>query len=107
LQRSAFNAPSLQNLIKIVPGYIAALPILSKCNLESNPIEHLDPVMASTLTRFNLKSSTEMFTENWRHHEQVLLFCCCIHDDDDCAKCTTASCHSAIVSRISALEINS
>jgi hypothetical protein len=59
-----------QNLITSVPGYIATMPALLKCNLEGNPIEHLDTRMTFTLTQFNLKSASEMVTENWRHQEQ-------------------------------------
>lgn len=62
----------LQNFIKIVPAYIPALPALVKCNLEGNPVEHLDTAMTFTLTQFNLKSASEMVTEHWRHHEQVV-----------------------------------
>jgi hypothetical protein len=47
------------------------MPVLAACNLEGNPIEHLDTGMTFTLTQFNLKSASEMVTENWRHHEQV------------------------------------
>ena len=61
----------LQNLIKRVPAYVAALPVLAKCNLEGNPVEHLDSGMTFTLTQFNLRSASEMVTETWRHHEQV------------------------------------
>ena len=71
----ARNPQSRQNLITRVPGYIAALPVLAKCDLEGNPVEHLDTGMTFTLTRFNLKSASEMVTENWRHHEQVLRCC--------------------------------
>ena len=52
---------------------MTAMPVLAKCNLEGNPIEHLDTGMTFTLTQFNLKSATEMVTENWRHHEQVMI----------------------------------
>ena len=62
----------LQNLIKVVPAYIPALPALVKCNLEGNPVERLDTAMTFTLTQFNLKSASEMVTEHWRHHEQVV-----------------------------------
>jgi hypothetical protein len=62
---------SLQNAIKIVPDYIATLPALATCNLEGNPIEQLATSMTFTLTRFNLRSASEMVTESWRHQEQV------------------------------------
>ena len=61
----------LQNLIKRVPAYVTAMPVLAKCNLEGNPVEHLDSGMTATLTQFNLRSASEMVTETWRHHEQV------------------------------------
>jgi len=60
----------LQNFITSVPGYAAIMPALIKCNLEGNPIEHLDTRMSFTLTQFNLKSATEMVRESWRHQEQ-------------------------------------
>jgi hypothetical protein len=67
-----FVSHSPQNAIRRVPGYIAALPALVTCNLEGNPIENLDNGMTFTLTQFNLKSSSEMVKESWRHHEQVV-----------------------------------
>lgn len=73
MRLNVFNSRLRQNLIKSVPAYITAMPVLAKCNLEGNPIEHLDTGMTFTLTQFNLKSATEMVTENWRHHEQVMI----------------------------------
>ena len=73
-----FVSHSPQNAIRRVPGYIAALPALVTCNLEGNPIEHLDNGMTFTLTQFNLKSSSEMVKESWRHHEQVVTTVKCL-----------------------------
>ena len=65
-----------QNAITRVPRYIAVLPALVTCNLEGNPVEHLDNGMTFTLTQFNLKSASEMVKESWRHHEQVAIVKC-------------------------------
>lgn len=71
-------SPSPQNAIRSIPGYIAALPALVTCNMEGNPVEHMDNGMTFTLTQFNLKSASEMVKESWRHHEQVVSACAII-----------------------------
>ncbi len=40
----------LQNLIKFVPAYITAIPVLAKCNLEGNAVQHVETGSAFTPT---------------------------------------------------------